>query len=136
MAATQFASGISRPAPAVLDAASLKGFRVVNSLGDDLGNIEAIVLDVSTGRVAYAVLSFGGVLGMGDKLFAMPWRALQLDAARERFVLDVSRERLEAAPGFDKSRWPKMADREWALELHAYYDAEPYWDDPLSASSG
>ena len=58
------------------------------------------------------------------------------DAGPKRFVLDVSKERLEAAPGFDKDHWPTMADRTWAAQVHEYYDVQPYWDDPVSASSG
>src|ERR1700757_1357706 len=89
------------PGPEVMDAATLKGDSVVNSSGEDLGKIEAIMLDVTGGRGAYAVLSFGGFLGMGDKLFAIPWSALTLDAAEKRFILDVPKEQLKAAPGFD-----------------------------------
>jgi sporulation protein YlmC with PRC-barrel domain len=88
------------PGPDVMDAASLTGDAVVNTVGDDLGKIEAIMLDVASGRIAYAVLSFGGFLGMGTKLFAIPWSALTLDAAQRRFVLDATKERLESAPGF------------------------------------
>jgi sporulation protein YlmC with PRC-barrel domain len=117
------------PGPNVMDASTLKGDSVVNAAGDDLGEIEAIMLDVQSGRIAYAVLSFGGFLGMGTKLFAIPWSALTLDAEEKRFVLDVSKERLENAPGFDKDSWPSMADPAWATELHSYYQATPYWDD-------
>jgi hypothetical protein len=77
--------------------------------------------------VAYAVMSFGGFLGMGDKLFAVPWAALKLNPDTQRFVLDVERERLERAPGFDKSKWPMMADLTWAAEIHSYYRTQPYW---------
>jgi len=122
------------PGPEVMDAATLKGDSVVNSSGEDLGNIEAIMLDVTSGRIAYAVLSFGGFLGMGSKLFAIPWSALTLDAAEKRFILDVSKDRLENAPGFDKDHWPSMADNSWATEVHSYYNVRPYWDDELSSS--
>jgi sporulation protein YlmC with PRC-barrel domain len=125
------------PGPDVMDAASLTGDQVVNARGEDLGKIEAIMLDVNSGHIAYAVLSFGGFLGVGGKLFAIPWAALVLDAQNKRFILDASRERLESAPGFDKDHWPSMADPTWATELHDYYEVAPYWaDDPLSASSG
>ena len=125
------------PGPDVMNAASLTGDDVVNAAGENLGKIEAIMLDVTSGRIAYAVLSFGGFLGMGGKLFAIPWSALVLDARHKRFVFDVSKERLEAAPGFDKDHWPSMADRAWATSVHDYYEVAPYWgDDPLSASSG
>ncbi len=118
----------SGPGPQVMDAATLQGDKVVNSAGDDLGKIEAIMLDVTSGRIAYAVLSFGGFLGMGTKLFALPWEALTLDALEKRFVLDVSKEKLENAEGFDKDHWPLMADPTWASKLYAYYDITPYWE--------
>jgi sporulation protein YlmC with PRC-barrel domain len=125
------------PGPDVMNAASLIDDDVVDAAGDDLGKIEAIMLDVTSGQIAYAVLSFGGFLGMGGKLFAIPWSALVLDARHKRFILDVSKERLESAPGFDKDHWPSMADRAWATDVHEYYEVAPYWgDDPLSASSG
>ena len=117
------------PGPEIMDAATLDGDTVVNSSGEALGKIEAIMLDVSGGRIAYVVLSFGGFIGVGAKYFAVPWSAFTLDAGEKRFILDVSKDRLENAPGFDKDHWPSMADRTWAMEIHAYYDAAPYWDD-------
>src|SRR5205814_9692664 len=87
------------PGPQVMDAATLDGDSVVNASGEDLGKIEAIMLDVTGGRIAYAVLSFGGFLGMGSKYFAIPWSALTLDTEEKRFILDASKERLENAPG-------------------------------------
>jgi len=121
------------PGPEVMDAATLKGDSVVNNSGEDLGKIEAIMLDVTGGRIAYAVLSFGGFLGMGSKLFAIPWSALTLDADEKRFILNIAKDRLENAPGFDKDHWPSMADTTWATELHSYYNVRPYWDDELSS---
>lgn len=115
------------PGPEVMAADTLQGDKVVNASGEDLGNIEDIMLDVRSGRVAYAVLSFGGVMGIGDKLFAIPWEALTLDADRECFVLDIEKERLKDAPGFDKDHWPSMADRTWASEIYSYYNRRPYW---------
>src|SRR2546428_1758394 len=93
---------VESPLPEIMSADSLIGDNVINALGDDLGEIKDIMLDVSTGRVAYAVLSFGGFLGIGDKLFAIPWTALRLDRERKRFIMDVDKERLKNAPGFDK----------------------------------
>jgi sporulation protein YlmC with PRC-barrel domain len=122
------------PGPEVMDAGTLIGDSVVNDAGDNLGKIEAIMLDVTSGRIAYAVLSFGGFLGMGDKLFAIPWSALTLDTDQKCFILAVAKERLETAPGFDKDHWPAMADTTWAVELHTYYGATPYWDDDLRGS--
>jgi hypothetical protein len=107
---------------------TLEGDDLVNTAGHKLGELEHIMIDVPTGRVAYAVLSFGGFLGLGDKLFAIPWRALRIDPPNHRFILDVDKEMLEGAPGFDKDHWPSMADEQWAREVHTYYKTTPYWD--------
>src|SRR4051812_38698153 len=116
------------PGPYIMAAGTLEGDKVVNGDGDSLGNIERIMLDVPGGRIAYAVLSFGGMMGMGGKLFAIPWRSLILDADNKCFVLDIPKDRLDKAPGFDKDRWPSMADQRWAAELHQYYGVDPYWE--------
>jgi sporulation protein YlmC with PRC-barrel domain len=113
--------------PHVLSASSITGDKVVNRQGDDLGRIEEIMLDIDDDRVAYAVLSFGGFLGIGDKLFAVPWKALEIDAEKQCFVLDVPKERLENAPGFDKDEWPDFADRSFGRDIYEYYAVETYW---------
>lgn len=112
----------------VLSASSLIGDSVKNSAGEDLGGITEIMIDVDSGRVAYAVLSFGGILGMGNKLFAIPWDALTVDTEDKSFILNVDREVLENAEGFDKDNWPNMADPTWAQGIHEYYGYAPYWD--------
>jgi sporulation protein YlmC with PRC-barrel domain len=116
------------PGPRLMTARTLTGEDVMNPRGEALGEIKEIMLDVPRGRVAYAVLSSGGLLGMGDKLFAIPWTALQLDTERKCFVLDVTREQLENAPGFDKDNWPNMAYEPWGREVHNYYKATAYWE--------
>jgi sporulation protein YlmC with PRC-barrel domain len=116
------------PGPEVMGAETLTGNPVVNSAGEKLGKVEAIMLDVPSGRIAYAVLSHGGFLGMGDKLFAIPWQAMKLDTRNKCFVLDLPSEVLRDAPGFDKNHWPSMADPAWATGIHEYYDIVPYWE--------
>jgi sporulation protein YlmC with PRC-barrel domain len=116
------------PGPRLMGANTLKGNDVYNRQDEDLGDIKEIMLDMASGRVAYAVLSFGGFLGMGEKLFAVPWSALTLDTVNKRFVLDASKERLESAPGFDPDQWPDMADPTWSKEVHDYYGVTPYSD--------
>ena len=102
------------PGPEVMNAETLIGDSVVNAAGDNLGEIKGIMLDVLGGRIAYA--------------------ALTLDAGEKQFILDIARERLENAPGFDKDHWPSMADPSWAAALHTYYDVRPYWDDAYPES--
>jgi sporulation protein YlmC with PRC-barrel domain len=112
----------------VLGATTLTGDRVRNAAGDDLGKVHEIMLDVARGRLAYAVLSFGGFLGIGDKLFAVPWSAMTFDQQAHEFVLDVPREVLESAPGFDKDNWPDMADPGYGSKIFSHYGKTPYWE--------
>jgi len=113
--------------PNVLSATQIIGDGVVNRAGESLGKIEELMLDLEKGRVAYAVLSFGGVLGMGAKLFAIPFEALKLDADRHHFTLDVDKDKLKNAPGFEKNNYPKVADRAWGTQIYNYYGYKPYW---------
>jgi sporulation protein YlmC with PRC-barrel domain len=109
------------PGPGLMSADTLSGNDVYNRDGEDLGDIKDIMLDVSNGTTGYAVLSFGAFLGMGEKLFAVPWKALTLDTKNKCFVLDVDKDHLKQAPGFDKGHWPDMADQSWTKEIHTYY---------------
>ena len=114
------------PGPFVMACDSLAGDVVVNDAQEELGTLGHVMIDVPSGTIAYAVLACGGVFGIGEKLFAIPWRALTLDAERHCLVLDVSRQRLDAAPGFDKDHWPSMADPAWARQVHDYFGVRPY----------
>ena len=114
--------------PTVIAADTLTGDKVVNFQKEDLGKIEHLMIDLESGRIAYAVLSFGGFLGMGDKLFAIPWTSLKVDTVEHRFILNVDKGLLKAAPGFDKEHWPDMADRTWGAKVYTYYAAKPYWN--------
>ena len=111
----------SGPGPRLMGADTLIGNDVYNLQDEDLGDIKEIMLDMESGEVSYAVLSCGGFLGIGDKLFAVPWSTLKLDTENKRFILDVDKEKLESAPGFDKDDWPDMADPTWQDTIHSYY---------------
>lgn len=119
----------SGPGPRLMGAHTLIGNAVVNADGDELGEVKEIMLNVPAGRIEYAVLTFGGFLGFGEKLFAIPWPALILDTMNKRFVLNLSPETLRNAPGFDRGDWPDMANPQWADEMHAYYGVKPYRDE-------
>jgi sporulation protein YlmC with PRC-barrel domain len=130
------------PGPDVMAAATLDGNKVLTADGETAGKVKDIMLDVRSGRVAYVVMSSGGFLGIGDRLFAIPWNALTLDADRACFVLNVDASRVKDAPGFDEDQWPAMADHGWAASVHEYYGSEPYWGgrgalhDPLADPLG
>lgn len=111
----------------VQSASTLTGYRVRNEKNDDLGTVEELMIDPASGRVAYAVLSFGGFLGFGDKLFAVPWSLLSLRDEDRVFVLNADPGMLQSAPAFDSEQWPDFADERWGTELHAHYGRQPYW---------
>ncbi|MDQ1274938.1 MAG: hypothetical protein QG610_511 [Euryarchaeota archaeon] len=124
-----------RDNPDFLSASTLKGDKVINGAGEDLGKIEELMIDLDSGRVAYGVLSFGGFLGMGDKLFAIPWQALNLRVHEHAFVLDVPKETLENAKGFDKDNWP-VPNREDLSRTYTYYGYQPYWKTEVTEQIG
>jgi sporulation protein YlmC with PRC-barrel domain len=115
--------------PRVLSTSTLSGDPVRNSAGENLGKIEDFMVDLERGRIAYAVLSFGGVLGIGEKLFAVPWKAMTVDTAEHCFVLNVPKERLKDAPGFDKDNWPDITDTDWGTQVNSFYGTKPYWEE-------
>jgi sporulation protein YlmC with PRC-barrel domain len=105
----------------ILSATSLRKNPVRNPEGKDLGNIEDFMLNTDNGEVEYAVLSFGGWLGVGDKLFAVPLEAMQLDTESKCFILNESKERLKDAPGFDKDNWPGTSATDFHTQVDRYY---------------
>jgi sporulation protein YlmC with PRC-barrel domain len=105
----------------LLSGTSIVGDEVCNLQDENLGTIKDIVLDLPSGKIMYAVLSSGGFLGMGDRLFAIPWHALKHDRKHKRFNLDINVERLKKAPGFNKDAWPNMADSSWNSSVDSYY---------------
>jgi sporulation protein YlmC with PRC-barrel domain len=115
--------------PNVLSSSSICSDHVKNAAGEDLGKIEDLMIDLHSGRIAYAVLSFGGFLKMGNKLFAIPWEALKVDPINKVFILHLDKSQLENATGFDKDNWPNMADPTFGSTLYRHYGLKPYWED-------
>lgn len=115
--------------PRLLSASTISGTNVKNTKGENVGQIEDLMIDWSHGSVGYAVLSFGGFLGMGNKLFAIPLESFQFNTEDEDadIILDIDKERLKDAPGFDKDNWPQHADSSFVGSVYSYYDIEPYW---------
>jgi sporulation protein YlmC with PRC-barrel domain len=122
-AASLFAAAPANAVPAAFRASTIEHLTVRNAAGDDLGKVKDLVIDAATGKVSYAALDFGGFLGVGDKLFAVPWHAFQYVGTSndEHLVLDVAKEKLKNAPGFDKGHWPNMADPQWSREVDKFY---------------
>lgn len=112
----------------VLSTGSLTGDNVFDKNGKQVGHLKEIMVDTETGKVAYGVLSFGGLLGMGDKLFAMPWSSILVDTNKERLIVDVDEKRLQDADGFDKNSWPDFADATFREKTYKHWNAKPYWN--------
>ena len=103
---------------------TIKNMEVRNGAGRDIGNISELVFNLKDGNISYAALSFGSIAGLGGKLFAVPFSAFKLQhAANDRhLVLNISEEKLKAAPGFDTNHWPNTADADWSRDIDKYYD--------------
>jgi len=102
---------------------TLEDMHVRNAAGEDIGKIRDLVIDVNSGKVVYAALDFGGFLGIGDKLFAVPWHSLQVKGTDkdQYLMLNITKERLKEAPGFDKNHWPDTANATWASDVDQFY---------------
>lgn len=118
---------VTRARSGILEADKIIGCKVENSKGESLGRIENLEIDLQANRVAYAVLSFGGFLGIGDKLFPVPLEALTYSGAGERFIVDLDKDLLRNAPGYDKHTLPNVNDRSWRTRIFTHYGYEPYW---------
>jgi sporulation protein YlmC with PRC-barrel domain len=137
VAADAFAQGASTPAPgassSVPDAVLLRSrtlfeYRVRSPQGEDLGKLEEVMIDMEVGRVAYAVLSFGGFLGLGNKWVPVPWDAVTLRPDEKVLLLNIEKEKLEKAPNFEGTTLPELANRQWGAVIHTYYGYPPYWE--------
>ena len=122
MLATTNPSDAARDKSGVMKASEVIGTKVVDTDGKKLGDIKDLVLDPGEGDVQYAVLDFGGFLGIGDKYFAVPWGAFKVNPDRKALVLDVSKRDLKKAPGFDKSNWPDMNDQNYVVTIYEFYE--------------
>lgn len=113
----------------VLSTASLTGDDVVNREGHKLGALKEIMIDLTRGDIAYGVVSRGGLAGIGEKLFAVPWEMFSVDTDAHELILDIAEDVLDNSPGFDPDNWPSFADLEWRTDVHEYYGLIPYWRD-------
>lgn len=104
-----------------LAATSVIGDRVENSEGEELGKIDNLMINLQTNEVEYVVLEFGSFLGLGGKLFAVPFKELRVDPAKNIFILNRDKEYLKQSPGFDKSHWPNTNDHSYFDNVTMYY---------------
>jgi PRC-barrel domain len=113
---------------ALISSDKVEGTAVYNREGEKLGSINSVMIDKVSGKVAYAVMSFGGFLGMGDRYHPLPWHVLTYDTAQGGYVIDRDPGMLEGGPTYGTSESPDWSDRRWGQQLHDYYGTRPYWE--------
>jgi hypothetical protein len=106
---------------------SIIGSNVKNPQGKDLGKMKDLVVNADDNRVVYAVVSSGGVLGVGEKLFAVPLSVLKRAAEANTFILEIGQEQIPNAPEFNQHNWPQMTDPQWITSVYTFYGLQPYW---------
>jgi len=122
-----------RSSGGVMDSSKVVGCKIENPKGESLGKVESLMVDLSDGRILYAVLSFGGFLGMGDKLFPVPLSSFSFrtdkEGRLERCILNVDKDTLKNAPGYERDKLPDSADRTFASKVYTHYGVTPYWEE-------
>jgi sporulation protein YlmC with PRC-barrel domain len=105
----------------VVKASEVTGVDVKNLAGEDLGTINEVVIDKASGKVSYLVLDFGGVLGFGNKFFAIPWNLFTYNEEDDCFMLNLDKARIKDAPGFDKDHWPNFTSPAISTSIQQFY---------------
>jgi len=111
----------------LISADKVEGTRVMNTAGEKLGTVENVMIDKLSGKVAYAVMSFGGFLGIGDRHHPLPWGMLKYDTNLNGYVVNLDKQMLEKAPTYADDEPVDLADEEYGRRLHDYYNVPPYW---------
>jgi PRC-barrel domain len=106
----------------------VEGTAVYDRRGEKLGSIHSVMIDKISGKVGYAVMSFGGFLGIGDRYHPLPWHVLTYDTGQGGYVVNLDRSKLEGAPTYGTSEMPNWSDRRWGQQLDDYYGVRPYWE--------
>jgi PRC-barrel domain len=124
--ATQSATR-ERTGKPLIESDRVEGTTVYDPRGNDIGSIKRLMIDKISGKVCYAVMSFGGFLGMGTEEHAVPWNKLTYDISLAGYRTDITEQQLRGAPAFSRDRDFDWNDRAREKELHDYYGASPYW---------
>lgn len=111
----------------ILSSDSLAGDPIKNRDGEKIADVKDMMIDLRTGRVAYIVVAYGGIMGLGDKFFAVPWSAVNVDQQDHSLIIDLDEEVLKKAPGFDKDVWPDFSSADWNRQIHEHYGLTQDW---------
>jgi hypothetical protein len=111
----------------LISAEKVQGTPVYNTQGESLGELEDVMIDKRSGKIAYAVMSFGGFLGVGNDYHPLPWNTLKYDTRQGGYVVGLTKQQLEGAPRFASNDNPAWGNRAYEQSIHDYYKAPPYW---------
>ncbi len=118
--------GTANPAFNLVSSEDIEGTTVYDPTGNKIGEIDHLMIDRVSGNVRYAVMSFGGFLGLGHSHYPLPWDSIKYDTAREGYTTNITESQLKDAPEFSDDSW---RDREWEEQWHQHFKARPYWDE-------
>jgi sporulation protein YlmC with PRC-barrel domain len=118
----------TNPSGHLIAANKVQGTTVYNTAMEKLGHVEDVMIDKASGRIAYAVLSFGGFLGIGDHYYPLPWEKLTYNTEVGGYIVDVDRDTLEGAPSFTDEATASWNDEAWGRGVYSHYGVDPYWD--------
>jgi PRC-barrel domain len=111
----------------LISAGKVTGTSVYNTAGEHLGEVYDVMVDKRSGKIAYAVMSFGGFLGIGERYHPLPWATLKYDTKQGGYVVGLTKQQLEGAPTYAANERPAWEDRAYETRLHDYYKTTPYW---------
>lgn len=127
--ATQYSDAVAAAETVdLISADKVEGTSVYDPTGENLGSIYSVMIDKVSGRVVYAVMSFGGFLGIGERYHPLPWSMLTYDPRQGGYIVDIDRDRLEGAPTYGPGETPEWSDPTWGRTVHDYYGARGYWE--------
>lgn len=118
---------LEKSANPLISSGRVEGTTVFNAKGDKLGSVDCLMLDKEQGKVAYAVMSFGGILGIGEKRHPLPWQTLTYDEEKDGYVVNLSKDQLERAPTMDAGDYDRLKDRTFGASVYSHYGQTPYW---------
>lgn len=111
----------------LISAGKVQGTNVYNTAGDSLGDIHDVMIDKKTGKITYAIMSFGGFLGIGERYHPLPWSTLKYDTRQGGYVVGLTKDQLEKAPTYGAAETPAWGNRGFEKTIHDYYGVAPYW---------
>ena len=122
-----------KQSPRFIPTSRLERYDLVNEKGQDLGQVQNFVVDMLTGRIAFVIVAFGGMLGISDRWFAMPWEIMVWSPEKRKFVVDMPQNVFETAPGMHKDKWMEEINSDWLAKCYLHFGLAPYWNTSLSS---